>query len=153
MGAGPYSFLVKLGSADDPAQPGWSAREDNNVALKSVAGLRLRVGDSGQLQFPMYGPPGLLDAMDLIVDREQFPRGRVHLRMGERLSNGNGGRLQEDTAKLASLAAQATIAENVGVTITADANARPGERGEIVITQHYDTLLVGRLAVQIEIVG
>jgi len=101
----------------------------------------------------MYGPPGLFDAMDLIVDREQFPRGRVHLRMGERPSNGNGGRLQEDTAKLASLAAQATLAETVGVTITADANARPGERGEIVITQHYDTLLVGRLAVQIEIVG
>ena len=153
VGAGPYSFLVKLASAADPAQPGWSARDDNNVALKSLAILRLHPGDSGQVQFPMYGPPSLPDAMDLIVDRDRFPRGRVHLRMGERASNGNGARLQENPAKLAGLAAQATMAETVGVTITADANARPGERGEIVITQHYDSLLVGRLAVQIEIVG
>ncbi len=151
--AGPYSLLVKLSSADDPALSGWSPREDNNVALKSVAVFRLRPGESGQLEFPMYGPPGLHEATDLVIDRERLPHGRVQLRMRERSAYANGSRLQEDPARWASLAAQATAVEMVGITITADASARPGERGEVVFTQHCDQLLVGRLSIQIEVAG
>lgn len=148
---GPFCFLARLSSPDDPVQHEWSVRDDNNIAQKNLVVLRMPPGGQAGFRFRMHGLPDRLTLMDLSIDRRGFPRGRIELRMAPRTGYRGSGRLEEDETRLAALAVQATAAEEVGLTITADPAALPGEQGEIVITQRYGNLLVGRLAVQIRI--
>lgn len=149
---GPFCFLAQLHSSDDPLQHEWSVRNDNNVAQKNLIVLQLGPGEKADFSFRMNGLPGKVTHMDLSVNRKAFPRGRVELRMADRQGARGGGKLIEDEAKLADLAVKATDYEDIGVTITADQRATPGETGEIVFTQTYGRLLVGRVVVQVEIV-
>ena len=61
------------------------------------------------------------------------------------------GSLSDDEAQWAELAQEGTEKLVVKVSISADANAQAEQRGEIVFTQRFGRLLVGRLVVQIEI--
>jgi uncharacterized membrane protein len=99
----------------------------------------------------MHAPPGDTALMNLDIDRRTFEKGRVELQMvgPER---GRSVRLIEDEAQLANLALKSTDQQEVNVTVTADDRARPGEMGEIIFTQHYGRLLVGKLIAQVEIV-
>ncbi len=89
--------------------------------------------------------------MNLDIDRRSFEKGRVELQMVG-LERGRSVRLIEDEARLANLALKSTDEQEVKVTITADDRSMPGEIGEIVFTQHYGRLLIGRLIVQVETV-
>ena len=99
----------------------------------------------------MHGLPNQVTMMDLNIDRAGFPRGRIELRLAPRTGFRGSGRLEEDEARLANLQVQATDAEAVGVFITTDAAAKAGEVGEIIFTQHYGNLLVGRMTVRVEV--
>ena len=149
--AGPHSFFARISSADDPVQHEWSVRNDNNVAQKSLIVLRIKPGAKARFRFLMHAPPGESALMNLDVDRRSFEKGRVELQMVG-LERGRSVRLIEDEAKLADLSLKSTDEQEVKVTVTADDRARPGEIGEIVFTQHYGRLLIGRLIVQVEIV-
>lgn len=149
---GPTSFLARLSSPEDPVQHAWSPRADNNIAQKNLIVLAVQPGAKAEFTFPMHGLPGKVTLMDLAVDRRAFRRGRVELRMTERTGYRGGEMLVEDEGQLAELAAQATDVEVVGVAISPDASAEVGEVSEIIFTQHYGRLLVGRLVVRVEIV-
>jgi len=149
--AGPHSFFARISSADDPVQHEWSVRNDNNVAQKSLIVLRVNPGVRARFRFWMCGSTDEAALMNLDVDRRSFAKGRVELQMVG-LERGRSVRLIEDEAKLADLALKSSDEQEVKVTITADDRAKPGEIGEIVFTQHYGRLLVGRLIVQVEIV-
>ncbi|NUQ38700.1 MAG: C1 family peptidase [Caldilineales bacterium] len=146
---GPFCFLARLSSPDDPAQYEWSVRNDNNLAQKNRIVLTLGPGQRGEFSFPIRGLPGKVTLMELQVDRRGFPRGRVELKMAERPRMRGESRLIEDEAQWADLAAQATASEQVTLAITADAAAQPGQQGEVTITQRSGALLVGKLIVQI----
>lgn len=147
--AGPFCFFARLSSPDDPVQHEWSVRNDNNFGQKNLVLLRLAAGQRGEFSFPIHGLPGEVTLMDLNVDRRAFPRGRVELKMAERMRMRGEARLVEDEARWTDLAVQATESEQVTLAITADANAQPGQQGEVTITQRYGALLVGKLIVQI----
>lgn len=147
---GPHSFFARIGSADDPVQHEWSVRNDNNVAQKSLIVLRIKPGARARFRFVMHAPPGESALMNLDIDRRSFEKGRVELQMIG-LERARSVRLIEDEAKLANLALKSTDEQEVKVTITADERAKLGEIGEIVFTQYYGHLLVGRLIVQVEI--
>ena len=149
--SGPHSFFARLSSDEDPVQHEWSVRNDNNVAQKSLIVLRIKPGAKARFRFLIYGSPGESELMNLDIDRRTFEKGRVELQMVG-LERGRSVRLIEDEAKLANLALKSTDEQEVKVTITADDRSKPGEIGEIVFTQHYGRLLVGRLLVQVEIV-
>jgi hypothetical protein len=99
----------------------------------------------------MHAPPGDNAFMHLDVDRHTFEKGRVELQMVGS-DRKRSVRLIEDKAQLANLALKPSEQQEVKVTVTADSRAKPGEIGEIVFTQHYGRLLVGRLIAQVEIV-
>lgn len=148
--AGPFCFLARLSSPEDPVQHEWSVRDDNNIAQKNLVLLQVKPGAKVEFRFRMHGLPNKVTMMDLNIDRAKFPRGRIELKLAPRTGFRGSGRLEEDEAKLANLQVQATASEEVGVAITADAATKPGDVGEIVFTQHYGNLLVGRLVVQVE---
>ena len=150
---GPFCFLAKLHSPDDPIQHDWSPRNDNNIAQKNLVVLQLRPGERGGFSFPMFGVAGEMSRMNLQVDRRAFRRGRVELKMVERDVPRGRSRLVEDEAKLAELALKASEVEEVELAVTLPANATPGEQGEIVVTQHYGRYLIGRLVVKIEVIS
>ncbi len=150
--AGPFCFLARLSSPDDPVQHEWSVRDDNNIAQKNCILLSLQAGAAASFSFRMHGLPNQTTLMDLDIDRRAFPRGRIELRMAERTGYRRLAQLQEDESRLANLVVQATDSEEVSVAITADAKAAAGQKGEIVFTQHHGNLLVGRLVVQVQIV-
>jgi hypothetical protein len=149
--SGPHCFFARISSAEDPVQHEWSVRNDNNVAQKSLIVLRIKPGAKARFRFFMHAPPGDTALMNLDIDRRTFEKGRVELQMvgPER---GRSVRLIEDEAQLANLALKSTDQQEVNVTVTADDRARPGEMGEIIFTQHYGRLLVGKLIAQVEIV-
>ncbi len=149
--AGPHCFLARLASPEDPVQHEWSVRDDNNIAQKNLIVLQARPGTKTEFRFRMHGLPNKVTMMDLNIDRSKFPRGRIELRLAPRTGFRGSGRLEEDEAKLANLQVQATASEEVGVAITADAAAKAGDVGEIIFTQHYGNLLVGRLVVQMRV--
>ncbi|HEY52160.1 MAG TPA: C1 family peptidase [Caldilineae bacterium] len=149
--AGPHSFFARISSADDPVQHEWSVRNDNNVAQKSLIVLRIKPGARARFRFVMHAPPGESARMNLDIDRRSFEKGRVELQMVG-LERARSVRLIEDEARLANLALKSSAEQEVKVTITADDRAKPGELGEIVFTQHYGRLLIGRLIAQVEIV-
>ncbi len=148
---GPNCFFARLSSAEDPVQHEWSVRNDNNVAQKSLIVLRIKPGARARFRFFMHAPPGESSLMNLDVDRRTFEKGRVELQMVGS-DQGRSVRLIEDEAQLADLAIKSTEEQEVMVTVTADDRAKPGEMGEIVFTQHYGRLLIGRLIAQVEIV-
>jgi len=148
---GPDSFFARISSADDPVQHEWSVRNDNNVAQKSLIVLRIKPGAKARFKFLIRGAPGESALMNLDIDRRSFEKGRVELQMVG-LERGRSVRLIEDEARLANLALKSTDEQEVKVTITADDRSMPGEIGEIVFTQHYGRLLIGRLIVQVETV-
>lgn len=161
---GPFCFLARLSSPDDPVQHDWSVRNDNNLAQKNLLVLQIKPGERTEFTFAMHGLPNRLTLLDLDVDRRAFKRGRIELRMAERPNVAaapgefvggavrNVFRLDEDETKLADLAVHGSDKTQVTVAITADAKSRPGETGEVVFTQRYGRLLVGRVVVRIEIV-
>jgi len=148
---GPNCFLARLSSDEDPVQHEWSVRNDNNVAQKNLIVLRIKPGARARFRYVMHAPPGDTALMNLDVDRRTFEKGRVELQMVGS-DRWRSVRLIEDEAQLTDLALKATDQQEVKVTITADVRAKPGEMGEIVFTQHYGRLLVGRLITQVEIV-
>ncbi len=150
--AGPLCFLARLSSPEDPVLHEWSVRSDNNLAQKNMVVLNLVPGQAAEFMFRMNGLPDKVSLMDLNVNRKQFPRGRVALRMAERQRLRTRPHLIDDEAKLSNLMTKATDHEMVGAKITADSHSKPGETGEIIFTQHYGRLLVGRLVVQVNIV-
>jgi len=149
--SGPYSFFARLSSDEDPVQHEWSVRNDNNVAQKSLIVLRIKPGARARFRFYMHAPPGDTALMNLDIDRRTFEKGRVELQMVG-LERGRSVRLIEDEAQLTDIALKSTDQQEVKVTVTADVRSQPGEMGEIVFTQHYGRLLIGRLIVQVEIV-
>lgn len=149
--AGPFCFLARLASPEDPVQHEWSVRDDNNIAQKNLVVLQAKAGAKTEFTFRMHGLPNQVTMMDLNIDRAGFPRGRIELRLAPRTGFRGSGRLEEDEARLANLQVQATDAEAVGVFITTDAAAKAGEVGEIIFTQHYGNLLVGRMTVRVEV--
>jgi hypothetical protein len=149
--AGPHSFFARISSVDDPVQHEWSVRNDNNVAQKSLIVLRIKPGARARFRFVMHAPPGGSALMNLDIDRRTFEKGRVELQMVG-LERARSVRLIEDEAKLANLALKSSDEQEVRVTVMADDRAQAGEIGEIVFTQHYGRLLVGKLIVQVEMV-
>lgn len=149
--AGPFCFLARLSSPEDPVQHEWSVRDDNNIAQKNLVVLQLKAGAKREFSFRMHGLPNKITMMDLNIDRAGFPRGRIELRLAPRTGFRGSGRLDEDEARLANLQIQATDSEEVGVSITADPAAKAGDAGEIIFTQHYGNLLVGRMTVRVEV--
>ncbi|NOZ50066.1 MAG: hypothetical protein GXP37_08485 [Chloroflexi bacterium] len=149
--AGPFAFLVRLHSPDDPVTYPWAVANDNNLALKNVVQLQISAGSSAELTLPLFTFAGENAAMGLEIDRKQFRRGRVQLSWTGAMQR-SAAHLLDDEAEWLRLTSQADSAPAVTLNISADANARPDDSATITLTQRHGRWLIGRMLVDIRIV-
>lgn len=147
---GPFAFLVRLSSPDDPVTYPWAVANDNNLALKNLVVLALAPGDSAELSFPLLQFAGESAATGLEIDRKQFRHGRVQLQWEGSKERGRD-RLQDDEAVWLKLSKQASPGPDASLVITADANATAEDSGIITISQRHGRWLIGRMLVDVRI--
>ncbi len=147
---GPFAFLVRLYSSDDPVLYPWAVASDNNLALKNIVQLHVAADESASIKLPLYQFAGESAAMSLEIERKQFRRGRVHLDWSGAMQR-SAARLLDDESTWIRLTAQAEPGPTVTLTISADANAGPDDGGVITITQRHGRWLIGRMLVDIRI--
>jgi len=145
-------ILVRLNSAEDPAQHAWAVRYDNNIAQKNVVHLQARPGETRHLTFPLYGPPDELTLRHLRVDRKDFRNGRIALRI-ERAAAYRERERQEEDAVLQRFASQATEMRTATLTIHMKKTATPRDGGRILLSQFDGDVLVGRMMVVVEVIS
>ncbi len=146
----PQRLLVRLQSAEDPAQHEWAVRYDNNIAQKNIIHLQMRPGETRTITFPLFGLPGELTLRAVRVDRRDFRGGRLQLRI-EQGQNFRGDETGNEDEVLKDLACQATETRTASLTIRINPNATSEDGGAIVIRQKYRKVLVGQMMVRIEI--
>ena len=168
---GPACFLVRLESKEDPIQHDWSVRWDNNIAQKNLHRLELVPGAEGRATFVMRGVRAAEVALDLQVDRTQFPEaGVVEVRMVRRVTEGaevEGAALEETSPRYAT----ADVWADAGVGVLRRLRLRPsdwvnvqvrvvlppdvpiGAVYPLVFTQHLDALTVGKVVLEVAAVA
>ena len=144
-------LLVRLDSAEDPAQHVWAVRYDNNIAQKNVVMLQARAGETVTFTFPLYGPKGTLTLRNLRVNRRNFRRGRVRLTI-DRGDVYRRRRAPNEDKVLQQLASQPPVQRNATLTLQMHPQATPKDGGTLVITQMHDQVLVGRMQVVVQVV-
>ncbi len=148
--AGPYRFLVRLNSAEDPARHQWAVRYDNNIAQKNLMQLALQPGQSITLSIPIHGLPEELTLRHIRVDRKNFRRGRI----GLEISGGQNFRekpVETEDQVLQTFSGQATETRTAAVTISLDPQATAADGGQIIISQQYSQVLIGRMMIEVAV--
>ncbi len=146
----PQRLLVRLQSAEDPAQHEWAVRYDNNIAQKNIIHLQMQPGESRTITFPLFGLPGELTLRALRVNRRDFRGGHLELR----IEQGQAYREKEpehEDAVLKDLACQATETRTASLTIRINQQASSKDGGPIILQQKYNKVLVGQMMVWVEI--
>ena len=147
---GPHRFLVRLSSAQDPLQHQWAIRYDNNIAQKNRIDLVLRPGESKKLEFPLFGLPQELTLRHMRVDRKNFRQGKIDLQIceGQHFRGESAG---AEHHVLQKFAGGATEKRTATLTITMNKNARSTAGGDIIISQQYSDVLIGRMLVSVRV--
>ena len=148
--AGPYRFLVRLNSAEDPAQHQWAVRYDNNIAQKNLMQISLQPGQSATITFPIYGLPNELTLRHIRIDRKGFRSGRIGLEISGG-QNYRGKTTETEDQVLQAFAGQATETRTATLTITMDERATSADGGSIIISQQYSKALIGRMMIEVKI--
>ena len=149
-GAGPWRFLVRLTSRQDPPLHRWAVRYDNNIAQKNVIQISLRRGQHQTLKIPLFGLPQELTLRHIRVDRRAFSGGRIKLHISQGQGWRDGGNHTEDEV-LRLFAGKATERRMATLTIRMNKNAPQSGGGRIIISQKYSNVLVGKLLIEVKL--
>ena len=122
----------------------------NNTAPKMIKNKDV-LGQSATFTFPVFGLPEELTLRHIRVDRKRFQRGRIDLSI-EKGQTFREKPVETEDAVLKTFAGQATETRTATLTIRMDARASTSDGGELIISQHYGEVLIGRMMVAVTVI-
>jgi hypothetical protein len=167
-GTGQFALQARLDSPGHPLGSQIDPAVNNNVAQRHLWLLELSPGGTGEVAFNFTGVPGGSGAVSFEVERVGVPAEVVisPLTLGPRLPAGSDVRGESDAAESRGIAEDAVLGALTGglmlqagerrrgcLTITLPANAPSGARHTLAIAQRQGETVVGRLTVQVSVVG